>query len=142
MQALLKARRIEDSQNYVILEEVEQSPRDVIQAHHHRHHYSSPSKNLRHVPQKRILADDEVLFDVQSKWTSKGLFRLVPRGEAIAMIEKDSRPKSFIRWAQTAKGSFRKISRMSSYARSKESSTDRDSLPGKSDSLESQASSV
>lgn len=109
------------------------------QGHHHHHPFSS-SKSSSRASRKRILADEEVLYVVQSAWKSKGLFRLLPRSEASAIIEKDSRPKVLLRWTQTAKGSFRKISRMSSYTKSKESSTDRDSSPGKSDSLESQNS--
>lgn len=138
----MKARRIEDSKNYVILEEIEHNPLDDKnhpQGHHHHHHtFSTKLTQASRISRKRILADEEILYVVQSNWKSKGLFRLLPRIEASVIVEKDSRPKVLLRWTQTAKGSFRKISRMSSYTKSKESSTDRDSTsPGKSDSYES-----
>lgn len=120
LQALVKARRLEDSKDYVIVEEMEYNPLDEHHQHHHcfSTKHSSSAASVLH--KKRILGDEEVLYSVQSNWKSKALFRLLPRSEAI--IEKEPRPKVLLRWTQNAKGSFRKFSRMSS--KSKDSSTD------------------
>ena len=108
-QALLKARRLEDSKDYVIIEELEFDPLDddKSQPHHrhayhrvaqestgghhsHGHHHHSHHHRVNQVPtvltKKRIIADDEILYLVQSNWRSKGLFRMMKRVQAQQLI--------------------------------------------------------
>ena len=137
LQALLKARRMEDAKRYVILEEVEFNPTadqsSASSKHGHRHSCI--------VETKRVLADDEVLYHAQSAWKGKGLFRLVLKEDAPApATERELKPKGLARLTRTAKGSLRKLNRIGrmSSTKSKESSTERESSPAQSDSLESE----
>lgn len=142
---------MEEARRYVIVEEVEVTPS------------AESSSKGRHsscvMETKRVLADAEIVYLAQSAWKGKGLFRLVAREEApsshggggkesSSSLEKTEssglKPKALSRLTRTAKGSLKKLNRIGRMAstKSKESSTERESSPGKSDSLESETNST
>lgn len=130
---------MEEARNYVILEEVEN-----VSTGEPNSSSTSRGDKTRHnscvIESKRLLADDEIVYLAQSAWKGKGLFRLVQRDEApgsnqeASSSSRDMKPKALSRLTRTAKGSIKKlhrISRMSS-TKSKESSTERESSPADS----------
>lgn len=133
---------MEDAKKYVIVEEVEFQP--ALDAS------GAGSSKGRHgsciVESKRVLKDDEIVYLAQSAWKGKGLFRLVV-GEELpttvantwgqgANVSRDLKPKVLARLTRTAKGSLKKLHRLSRMAstKSKSSSTERESSPGSQES--------
>ncbi|XP_064469144.1 uncharacterized protein LOC135383352 [Ornithodoros turicata] len=99
-QALVKARRAEDPNNFVLVEEVE---------------YPSPLAESTPVGStvrrrglnrdRRVLYDDENVYEVQAQWKAKGWFELRDRNEMIAEKKKSNSSKS---------SSFYRLSRLRS----------------------------
>ncbi|CAN8024093.1 unnamed protein product [Ixodes persulcatus] len=105
-QALVKARRAEDPNNFVLVEEVEY-PSTTTE--------STPlgSSVRRRGPyrDRRVLYDHENVYEVQAQWTAKGLFELRDRNEVTLEQRRGNAPKS---------SSFYRLSRLRSSMKSKE----------------------
>lgn len=131
-QALLKARRMEDPKDYVIVEEIEtfasgnfNESGTIIKGRH---------RDSTAIESKRILEDKENVYRAQANWKGKGLFRLVRRVDAVSMeLKESSHSKTLSKLSRTAKGSLKKLNKISrissslSSSKSKDASFDRES---------------
>lgn len=96
----------------MIIEELEFDPLDDGKSQpHHRHAYhrvaqeSTGGHRGSQVPtvltKKRIIADDAILYIVQSNWRSKGLFRMMKRIEAQMILGSSGQGTSITSTAMT-----------------------------------------
>lgn len=107
-QALLKARRMEDPRNFVIIEEIEyycDTGSDSASG-------TSKSKSKMSGCWRRVLEDHENVYSVQAEWKTKGKFELKNRDDINAndMTIIQSNVSKLTR----AKGSLKKLSQLKS----------------------------
>lgn len=112
-QALVKARRVEDPVNFVLVEELEY-PTPVAETTP----LGSSVRRRGLNRDRRILDDDENVYQVQAQWKAKGWFELRDRAEVTT--EKRKAPKS---------SSFYRLSRLRSSIKSKERDKSCPSVP-------------
>jgi len=145
-QALLKARRMESQQNFVLLEEIEMEndPGNSGQA-------KCKHRESGLMLSKRILDQQENVYLAQAGWKGKGLFRLVKADEVnLDMIksEASSSPdfsfinsRAFHRMTRSAKGSLKKLNRFSRFSRTA-TTTDCETGQSKTGSVDSKISEI
>lgn len=123
-QALVKARRKENTRNFILVEEIE------VESETAQTGGRNKSKDTSITVFRRVLQDNENVYRAQAAWKGKGLFRLAKADEinsiSSSSVKSDAKSspdlsikssRAFNRLKRAATGSLRKLNRLSRVSR-------------------------